>query len=157
MTPHRIRHRLFPGHSFLRPRDERGSASIEAVIGAPVFALFLALVIAGGRIALAHQDVQAVAADAARAASLARTVSEANDAAARAMATGLTARGLSCESADITLVTAALSHPAGIPGAVSATVTCTVDLTDITLPGVPGAHTVTATMTSPVDTWRADP
>jgi len=38
-------------------RDERGSAAIEAAIGVPAFALFVGLVIFGGRTATTHQAV----------------------------------------------------------------------------------------------------
>ena len=53
-----------------RSKGERGSASIEVAMGVPAIALFLALVILGGRLALAQQAVQAAAADAARTASM---------------------------------------------------------------------------------------
>ena len=58
-------------------RNERGSAALEAVIAIPAFLLFVALVIAAGRIAMARQGVQAAAAEAARQASIARTAGEA--------------------------------------------------------------------------------
>ena len=53
-------------------RDERGSAAIEAAIGVPAFALFVGLIIFGGRTATTHEALQSAAADAARSASLAR-------------------------------------------------------------------------------------
>ena len=43
---------------------------------------------------------------------------------------------------------------AGTPATVSATVSCTVPLSDLALPGLPGAHTITATFTSPLDVYR---
>jgi len=55
------------------PDCERGSATVEAVIGVPAFLLLLGLLIVGGRVAIAHQVVQSAASDAARAASIART------------------------------------------------------------------------------------
>ncbi|MFE5291403.1 TadE/TadG family type IV pilus assembly protein [Isoptericola sp. NPDC056618] len=136
---------------------ERGSAAIEAVIGVPAFVLFVGLVIVGGRIAIAHQAVQAVAADAARAASIARTVDDAQAAAAQGMSAGLANQELRCAATHLTLDTTGLASPPGVAGTVTATVSCTVDLADVSVPGVPGAHTVIATMTSPVDAWRADP
>ncbi len=59
-------------------RDERGSATIEAVMWAPVIAVFLAVTILGGRLAIAQQAVQAAATDAARSASIARTAGAAS-------------------------------------------------------------------------------
>ena len=45
-----------------RPGNERGSVTLEAVILIPAFLLFVALVIAGGRVAMARQGVQTAAA-----------------------------------------------------------------------------------------------
>jgi len=42
----------------------------------------------------------------------------------------------------------------GTPATVTATVRCVVNLADLAVPGVPGARTVTATASSPVDTFR---
>ena len=58
---------------------ERGSATIEAVIGVPAFLLFVLLIIAAGRIALARQAVEASAAEAARSASISRTQAPSQD------------------------------------------------------------------------------
>ena len=58
-------------------RAEAGSAALEAAVGLPAFMLFVALVILGGRLAIATQAVQASAAEAARVASIARTQGDA--------------------------------------------------------------------------------
>jgi len=42
----------------------------------------------------------------------------------------------------------------GTPAKISATVTCDVNLSDLFLPGVPGSKAITATMSSPLDTYR---
>lgn len=60
-----------------RRRDERGSVAIEAAIGVPAFGLFVAMIILGGRVEIANQAVDAAAYEAARAASIERTQSEA--------------------------------------------------------------------------------
>uniref|UniRef100_UPI003137A175 TadE/TadG family type IV pilus assembly protein n=1 Tax=Nocardioides psychrotolerans TaxID=1005945 RepID=UPI003137A175 len=60
-----------------RRRDERGSVAIEAAIGVPAFGLFVAMIILGGRVEIAKQSVDAAAYEAARAASIERTQSEA--------------------------------------------------------------------------------
>ena len=54
-------------------RAERGSATLEIVVLAPVLLLFVILVIFAGRWALAQQAVQAAASEAARAAAIARS------------------------------------------------------------------------------------
>jgi hypothetical protein len=44
----------------------------------------------------------------------------------------------------------------GQPGQVTATVTCTVRLSDLTaVPGMPGSRTLTATFVSALDPYRA--
>ena len=57
-------------------------------------------------------------------------------------------------STQVDLDTSAFSNPVGAAGTVAATVTCTVDLTDLVAPGVPGTRVVTSTVTSPLDTYR---
>ncbi|MFZ0157565.1 MAG: TadE/TadG family type IV pilus assembly protein [Kineosporiaceae bacterium] len=138
----------------MRPSSDRGSATVELVILAPTLLLFLLLAIYAGRVAMARQSVHAAAADAARSASIARTqAAAAGNARAVADAT-LAAEGLRCVDTQVDLDTAAFTAPIGTPGTVAATVTCTVDLTDLTLPGVPGSRRLTATVTSPLDTYR---
>ena len=135
-------------------RDERGSAAIEAVVVGPAVVLLLGLVIFGGRVALAHQTVQSVAADTARAASLERTTSRARTAATTAAEVGLRQQ-LPCSTHELQLDLNGFRVPPGTPAAVSAHVTCRVSLSDLALPGLPGDITIQATMTSPLDTYRA--
>ena len=133
-------------------RDERGSASIEAVIAGPVVVLLILLVIFGGRTVLAHQAVQAVAADTARAASLARSRAEANTAANAAMRAGFN-QNLPCAHQTLSLDLIGFDKPPGTPAAVSATVTCRLTSSDLGFPGLPDLQ-ISSTMTSPIDTYR---
>ena len=136
----------------LRPGDE-GSTVVEVVVLAPALALLIGLIIAGGRLAVAHQAVESSAAAAARAASITRTQAGAEDAAHDAAVASLDAQNLTCRATTITLDVAGFAAPVGTPASVSATVTCQVDLAD-TVPGLPGTLTVTSTMASPIDTYR---
>ena len=133
---------------------ERGSAVIEAVIGVPAFGLFVALIILAGRVAIAHQAVEAAAAAAARAASIARTQGQAQTSAAATAAATLRDQSLTCVSPARHRRHDRVRHPRRHPRTVSATVTCVVELSDLALPGVPGTRTVTVTVTSPLDTYR---
>ena len=135
-------------------RGERGSAALEAAIGLPAFMLFVALVILGGRLAIAAQAVDSAAAQAARTASIARTAGDADANARTAAAYSLADQNLQCVSTTVTLDTTGFSAPVGTAATVTATVRCVVNLADLALPGVPGTRTVTATATSPVDTFR---
>jgi len=136
-----------------RTRNERGSASVEAVIGVPAFLLLVGLLVLGGRQAIAQQAVQAAAGEAARAASIARTATAARTDATTAARHSLANQDLDCATT-VTVDTAAFATEVGTPGQVSATVTCALRLDDIGLPGVAGTKTITATMSSPLDTYR---
>lgn len=135
-------------------RDERGSAAIEAAIGLPAFVLFVGMIIAGGRLAIAHQSVQTAAADAARAASISRDALSADAAAGREAEASLANQEIACRSIRVSVSTAAFRVPVGQPADVTVTVSCRLDLSDLSVPGIPGSRVVRATMSSPIDTWR---
>lgn len=135
-------------------RDERGSAAVEAVIGVPALLLLVGLLVLGGRTAIAQQAVQAAAADAARSASIARTPAAARSTASHAAHSSLANQDLDCATTSVSVDTAAFGTPVGTPGRVSTTVTCALRLDDIGLPGLGGTKTITATMSSPLDTYR---
>jgi Flp pilus assembly protein TadG len=137
-----------------RARDERGSAAIEAVIGVPAFLLFVGLIIFGGRTATTHQSVETAAADAARSASLERTSALARTQAISAATTSLSNQGIHCLEIDVTVDSSQFSRAVGEAATVSVTVQCRLDLSDLSIPGVPGSRLIRATSTSPIDTWR---
>jgi len=133
--------------------DERGSAAIELVLLVPALMLLLLFAVAGGRVAIAQGSVQQAAADAARAASIARTAGSAQTSAVAAARATLANQGLTCASMTVSLDTAGFSRPVGTPASVAATVTCTVELSELALPGLPD-RVVSATVTSPLDVFR---
>lgn len=135
------------------PRD-RGSAAIEAAIILPSLLVFLCLAIAGGRLVMSGSKVDAAAQDAAREASIHRTAAAAQEAARAAAAESLADQGITCASSSVSINTAGLSVPIGQVATVSATVSCTVDLSDLLLPGAPGSRTMKSTATSVVDQYR---
>lgn len=136
--------------------DDRGSFAIEAAILVPALLFFLLLVIAAGRVETARGTVDAAARDAARSASLKRTVNTAVSAAQRSAATTLHQQGVSCHNPQpATVDHADFAPPVGRTGQVTVTVTCTVLLSDVAMPGLPGSITVTSTFTSVVDAYRA--
>ena len=132
---------------------ERGSSVVEIVILAPALGLFLMLIIAGGRVAIAHQAVESAAAEAARSASIARTQSHAETSASSAATTSLRNQGINCIAASVSVDSSGFAAPVGTPASVGATVTCRVDLSGL-LPGLPGSMPITATVRSPLDTYR---
>ncbi|MFE1840697.1 TadE/TadG family type IV pilus assembly protein [Streptomyces sviceus] len=137
-----------------RLRSDEGSAAIEAAIILPALIMFLCMAIAGGRIVTSGAKIDAAAEDAAREASIHRTAGAAQGAAQAAAAQSLTDQGIKCASTTVTINTGGLNVPVGQVGTVTATVTCTVNLSDLLLPGLPGAKTLTSTATSVVDQYR---
>lgn len=138
-----------------RNRDrERGSVTLEAVIVAPAFMLFVMLIIAAGRVQMAHQTVDAAAAEAARAASIARTAGEAQSKATANGQQALINQGLQCAATTVSVDTTGFGVPVGTAASVSATVTCEVDLASVAVPGLPGSITITSTVQSPLDRFR---
>ncbi|MGV9934070.1 TadE/TadG family type IV pilus assembly protein [Streptomyces olivaceoviridis] len=137
-----------------RLHSDEGSAAIEAAIVLPALIVFLCLAIAGGRIVTSGSKIDSAAEDAAREASIHRTAAAAQSAAQSAAAESLNDEGIKCASASVHINTGGLSVPVGQLGTVTVTVTCTVNLSDLLLPGVPGAKTLTSTATSVVDQYR---
>nr|WP_107905390.1 TadE family protein [Streptomyces chartreusis] len=138
----------------LRLRGDEGSAAIEAAIILPALIMFLCMAIAGGRIVTSGAKIDAAAEDAAREASIHRTAGAAQAAAHAAAAESLNDQGITCASTSVAINTGGLNVPVGQVATVTATVTCTVTLSDLLLPGVPGAKTLESTATSVVDMYR---
>jgi Flp pilus assembly protein TadG len=134
--------------------SDAGSAAIEAAVGTPAFMLFVLLIIFGGRVAIAHQAVQSAASEAARTASIARTQGEAQTAGESGASASLSSQGLHCVSRRVSVDASGFALPVGTPARIQATVDCTIDLSDVAAPGVPGSMTITESMTSPLDTYR---
>jgi len=135
-------------------RDERGSAAVEAAIGVPAFALFVGLIIFGGRTATTHEALQSAAAEAARSASLARDANSARTDAREAATASIRNQHIGCSAIDVTVDTSDFTKQPGVPGSVEVRVACRLDLSDLSVPGVPGSRVLAATMSSPIDTWR---
>jgi Flp pilus assembly protein TadG len=137
-----------------RGSDDGGSASLELVLVTPALMGLLGLLILAGRVALAANSVEQVADEAARSASISRTAAGARHAADDGARRALAQQNLRCSAVTVALDTAGFDVPVGVPARVRATVTCTVNLSDLALPGFPGVRTVTATAVSPLDTYR---
>jgi Flp pilus assembly protein TadG len=136
-----------------RGRGDTGNAALELVILAPVLLCLLGLVIAAGRTSIAQGSVAAAARDAARQASISLTPGAAQAAARSSALAALSRDGLGC-TPTVTVNVAGFGVPVGEPAEVSATVKCTVSLSDLIVPGMPGSKTLTATFSSPLDPFR---
>jgi Flp pilus assembly protein TadG len=130
--------------------DARGSAAAELTLLTPLLVALLLFVVLCGRFAETKLRVNDVAHQAARAATLARTPSQATADARATAGAALASAGISCQSLSVSTDTQGMR-----PGStVTVTVSCTVGLGDLTMLGVPGSRTFQSTFSSPVDVWR---
>lgn len=134
---------------------DRGSATVELTLVVPALVLVLGLLVAGGRIWFARTTVTEAAQTAARAASLARTPGTAAADGRDAGRASLTTGGLRCAARSVQVQTAAFAVPVGTPATVRATVSCTVPLGDVLLPGLPGSLSLTGQGAAALDTYRS--
>ncbi|MFF2580178.1 TadE/TadG family type IV pilus assembly protein [Streptomyces goshikiensis] len=137
-----------------RVGGDRGSETIAAAIVTPLLLMLLCLAIAGGRIVTSGAKIDAAAEDAARAASISRTYSGAQAEAAAAAARSLD-EGIRCASSSTNVDASGLAVPLGEVGTVTVTISCTVAMSDLLLPGMPGSKTMTSRFTSVVDAFRS--
>ncbi|BBG20665.1 hypothetical protein RVR_P139 (plasmid) [Actinacidiphila reveromycinica] len=139
----------------LRARGDRGSEAIQAAIVTPLLIGFLCTAIAAGRLVISDGKIDSAAEDAARAASIERSAGAAQAAADTAAAKSLNDQGIKCASEHVAVDVGGLNVPVGQVGYVHVTVRCTVNLSDLLLPGVPGSKTLTSSFTSSVDAYRS--
>jgi len=129
---------------------ERGSATVELVLLAPVLLLLLWFLVYCGRLSDTRLQIEDAAHQAARAATLHPTAPAAAEAARTTAATALDEAGITCR--DLTVTT----HGTLANGTtVTVDVTCTVDLHDLALLQVPGTLALTARAAAPVDLYRS--
>lgn len=131
-------------------RAQRGSASVELVLVAPVLVVFLLLMALGGRLAQSRSDIDIAARDAARAASIERSPGAATTQAQAAASATLSQVGLPCQDVGVAVDTS--DFQAG--GTVAVEVSCAVRLSDLGLLGVPATRTMTSRSVAPVDLYR---
>ncbi len=137
-----------------RRRADDGNAALELAILAPVFLGLLGLVIAAGRTTIAQGSVDAAARDAARQASISLTPMAAQAAGQASALAALRQDGLDCVPA-VVIDTSQFATTPGQPATVRATVSCTVSLASLALPGLPGSASLQASFTSPLDIYRS--
>lgn len=136
-----------------RPYGERGSASLELVVVVPAVVLVIALLTAGWRLWSVRSQVREAAAAGARAASLAHSRAEAEQAAAAAVHADLATMRSTCTDPAIGIDASAFAVPAGRDGDVGVDVSCRVPFTDLMIP-MPGSLTASGRAGSRLDSYR---
>ena len=131
--------------------DESGSVATELVLLTPLLILMLLFVVALGRTVSARMEVDGAAAQAARAASIARDPTTATAMAQQAATSALGSDHVTCGDLAVTTDTADFAPG----GQVQVTVTCTVDLADLLGLRLPASRAISSTATSVIDTYRS--
>jgi hypothetical protein len=127
--------------------------SMEAILIIPAFLLFLALIAAIGRTALIRDDLQAAAVSSSRGVSLQSTAQKGEQVGRQVVHEHLLSTHYSCQRLIIEIDATALNLPAGRHGEVSVTLTCSVPLGDLGVPGLPGFVTLKESFTTPIDPY----
>lgn len=127
-------------------RDDRGSASVELVILAPLVGILLLAVVVAGRVQVARADVEGAARSAARELALARDPNAVIATVESGLAATLDVGSPSCRSMSFT--------PAVSGEWVTVTVACVVDLDAASVLPLSGSMTVTGTATEAIDAYR---
>ncbi|MDO8119702.1 TadE/TadG family type IV pilus assembly protein [Isoptericola sp. b490] len=129
--------------------------TLELAVIAPFLLLLLGALVLVGRVQVAGGAVEQAARSAAREASIARTADAARTAAQEAADRELTAAGVACVPASVSVDTAGFAAALGQAAVVRVEVRCTVTIDDLAIPGLPGDHTMTAHAVSPLDRYRS--
>lgn len=141
--------------SRLRRERQVGSATVELAILMPIIMTAVLFVVGVARVMVAAHATQWAAVDASRAASIARQAGTAAGDGDRAAEAALSNQNLHCAETAVDVDTSQFATPVGQRAQVVVTVTCVVDLGDVSgLTGLPGRFTVTKTARSPIDTYR---
>jgi Flp pilus assembly protein TadG len=138
----------------MRPApDERGDATAELAILAPLLLVVIASILLLGQLGLARTRVADAAGAAAEAAAIAAGPSTAEAAAEQAATSALANAGVTCAPSSLQLDLADF-----VPGGrVRASVSCTVAIAREAVPGMPGHLTLQASALAPVDPYRNSP
>lgn len=134
-----------------RMRLDAGSMTVELVVLTPVLFLLALMVLVFGRVSEARQQAVEAARAGAEAAAVEPNASSAQSGAAEIAGAELFGRTRACVSGTV-VVDVSQFVPGG---SVTVEVACSVDLSDLSVPGVPGSTTVRASATAPLDPYRA--
>jgi Flp pilus assembly protein TadG len=131
--------------------DETGSVTAELVLLTPLLILLLLFVVGLGRLSGARLDVDGAAAQAARAASIARDPTTATAMAQQTATAALGSDHVTCAQLIVNTDTSQF-----IPGgSVAVTVTCSVSLSDLTGLRLPASEQISDRFVAVIDQYRS--
>jgi len=131
---------------------ERGSATVEMVIIAPLLIMMTLFMVGLGRLASTREIVDGAARDGAREASMARNAVVAGQRAQAVVQDTLQGRHVTCQNLQVNTDATSASFRPG--GTVTVDVSCTVANQDVVLSGLPGSATLHGTFAAPIDQYR---
>jgi len=131
-------------------RPECGSAAAETVILAPLLVLFALVLLIGGRLATASEEIGDAARTAVESAVIASTASEAETQAAATARFEVSRDGIGC--APYRFVTNVTDFTAG--GAVSVQIRCQLSLITLGMPGLPSSVLLSAGASAGIERYR---
>jgi Flp pilus assembly protein TadG len=133
------------------PRSvEDGSAAAEVVILTPLLVLLVLVLVLGGRLADAAQDLADAARTAVESAALASTAQEAQAQAAATARYEVSQDGLRCTR--YSMVTDVSDFTAG--GSVAVSIRCRIGLATLGMPGLPGSVSVSGRAAAVIEPYR---
>lgn len=135
-------------------RGDAGGHALELLVITPALLAFVLLLVAFGRVSSADSKVDAAAASAARAASQQYDAVSAQQAALSQARSAMAEAGVQCTDVSVDVDASGFAAPAGTTGSVVVDVHCTVGLSDVAIPGIPGSKTLSGRAVSPIDLFR---
>jgi Flp pilus assembly protein TadG len=134
-----------------RSRDQNGSLVVELVVITPVLFILAITILAFGRVSEARQQIVEAARASAESASLLPNAASAQQGSANSAAMAAIDSSQTCAHVQV-LTDVSHFFPGGF---VTVTVVCEVDLSDLSVPGIPGNTVIRATSTAPIDPYRS--
>lgn len=134
-----------------RDYDERGASVASVLIVLGILLIFFELIVMGGRVAAAHSQVNGAAREAARQGSITQSMPQAREAAERTAEANLDKSERDCVDSGVSVGGAFRQG-----GHVTVAVSCRVDLSDLSLLGVPWpSKSFSSQATEIIETYRA--
>jgi Flp pilus assembly protein TadG len=133
------------------PVTDAGTIAVELVVLTPVLFVLALMTLVFGRVSEARQQVVEAARAGAQAAAVLPDAPSAQTGAAQLAVLDLFSRTHTCSGSGVTVDVSRFAPG----GSVTVQVTCSVGLSDLSVPGVPGTTTIRASATAPIDPYRS--
>jgi Flp pilus assembly protein TadG len=130
---------------------DSGSVAVELVVLTPVLFLLALMMLVFGRVSEARQQVVEAARSGAEAAAVLPDARSGQSGAIQQATLDLFDRTHTCSGGGVSVDVSRFTPG----GSVTVVVSCNVDLSELSVPGVPGSTTIRASATAPIDPYRS--